>query len=66
MTPRELADHLVSMGAIDAANLDGGGSSAMAVRGVLANRPADGAERSVNTNVVIVPHGTDLTATRSR
>jgi hypothetical protein len=38
----------------------------MAVRGVLANRPADGAERSVNTSVVIVPHGTDLTATRSR
>jgi hypothetical protein len=64
MTPRELADHLVSMGAIDAANLDGGGSSAMAVRGVLANRPADGVERSVNTNLVIVPHGTDLTAVR--
>jgi putative cell wall-binding protein len=61
MTPRELADHLVTMGAIDAANLDGGGSSAVAVRGVLANRPSDGAERSVNTSLVIVPHGTDVT-----
>jgi exopolysaccharide biosynthesis protein len=66
MTPRELADHLIAMGAIDAANLDGGGSSAMAVRGVLANRPADGVERSVSTNLVIVPHGTDLTATVRR
>jgi putative cell wall-binding protein len=66
MTPRELANHLISMGAIDAANLDGGGSSAMAVRGVLANRPADGAERSVNTSLVIVPHGTDLSAAAAR
>ncbi|MCU1487744.1 MAG: hypothetical protein JWN67_4490 [Actinomycetia bacterium] len=66
MTPRELANHLISMGAIDAANLDGGGSSAMAVRGVLANRPSDGVERSVNTSLVIVPHGTDLSAARKR
>jgi hypothetical protein len=36
----------------------------MAVRGVLANRPSDGAERSVNTSLVIVPHGTDLSAVR--
>jgi hypothetical protein len=33
---------------------------------VLANRPADGVERSVSTNLVIVPHGTDLTATVRR
>ena len=38
----------------------------LAVRGLLAKRPSNGAERSVNTSVVIVPHGTDLTATRSR
>lgn len=61
MTPRELAGYLVKMGAIDAANLDGGGSSAMAVRGVLANRPSAGDERAVNTGLVIVPHGTTLT-----
>lgn len=59
MTPRELADHLVSLGAIDAANLDGGGSSAMAVNGVLVNRPSDpGGERAVGNALVIVPRGT--------
>jgi exopolysaccharide biosynthesis protein len=66
MTPRELADHLVTMGAIDAANLDGGGSSAMVVRGVLANRPADGLERSVSTGLVIVPHGANITPAARR
>ena len=44
---------------IDAANLDGGGSSAMAVRGVLVSRPSDAAgERAVGSGLVIVPHGT--------
>jgi putative cell wall-binding protein len=66
MTPRELADYLVGLGAIDGANLDGGGSSALAVRGVLANRPADGAERAVSTGLVIVPHGTDVTPASRR
>lgn len=60
MTPRELADYLVAIGAIDAANLDGGGSSSVVVRGVLKNRPSDGTERSVNTALVIVPAGTDI------
>lgn len=61
MTPRELADHLVSLGAHDAANLDGGGSSAMAVQGVLVNRPSDpGGERSVGSALVIVPRGTPV------
>jgi hypothetical protein len=59
MTPRELAEHLIGLGAIDAANLDGGGSSAMAARGVLVNRPSDpGGERAVGSGLVIVPHGT--------
>jgi putative cell wall-binding protein len=66
MTPRELADHLLALGAVDAANLDGGGSSALAVRGVLANRPADGVERAVNTGLVVVPHGTDVVTTARR
>jgi putative cell wall-binding protein len=64
MTPSGLADHLLSMGAVDAANLDGGGSSALAVHGVLANRPADGVERAVNTSLVVVPHGTAVDATQ--
>lgn len=61
MTPRELADHLVTLGAHDAANLDGGGSSAMAVHGVLVNRPSDpGGERSVGSALVVVPRGTGV------
>jgi putative cell wall-binding protein len=63
MTPRELADHLVTLGAHDAANLDGGGSSAMAVHGVLVNRPSDpGGERSVGSALVVVPRGTPVPA----
>lgn len=54
VTPRQLADFLVSIGVEVAANLDGGGSSALAVRGVLANRPSDsGGERSVGSLLVI-------------
>lgn len=66
MTPRELAEHLVRMGAHDAANLDGGGSSAMSVRGVLKNRPSDGVERNVNTALVVVPHGVDVSIASRR
>jgi putative cell wall-binding protein len=63
MTPHELADVLVGLGAIDGANLDGGGSSAMAVRGVLVNRPSDPAgERAVGSGLVIVTHGTGAPA----
>ncbi len=56
MTPRELADFLLSIGVFAAANLDGGGSTTMAVRGVLANRPSDAAgERPVGNVVLVVP-----------
>ena len=49
-TPRQLADYLVSIGCLDAINLDGGGSTALAVNGVLANRPSDPAgQRSVGS-----------------
>jgi exopolysaccharide biosynthesis protein len=61
MTPHQLADYLVGIGAIDAANLDGGGSSAMAVNGLLVNRPQDGDERGVATALLLVPHGADPT-----
>lgn len=63
MTPRQLADYLVGLGAIDAANLDGGGSTALSVRQLLASRPSDSVgERPVGSAVVVVPHGTDLRA----
>ena len=41
VTLDELADMLVDLGATQALNLDGGGSSAMVVGGVLANQPSD-------------------------
>lgn len=56
LTPRELADLLVSFGCIDAMNLDGGGSTALAVNGVLANRPSDDAgQRSVGSALFLEP-----------
>jgi hypothetical protein len=62
MTPRELADFMLSLGAVSAANLDGGGSTAMSIRGVLTNRPSDAAgERPVGTALVVVPVGAQPT-----
>ena len=41
MTLEELADELISLGATDALNLDGGGSASLVHGGVLRNRPRD-------------------------
>merc|ERR1719150_2977864 len=41
MNMAQLADLLIEHGAVNAINLDGGGSSAMAVNGVLINYPSD-------------------------
>lgn len=38
-----------------AVNLDGGGSSAMALEGKIMNRPSDGTERRVSNHVAIIP-----------
>ena len=56
MTPRELADYVVSLGCFDALNLDGGGSTALVVDGVLANRPSDHTgQRAVSTSLFVAP-----------
>jgi hypothetical protein len=55
MTLRELARHLRALGAVEAVNLDGGGSATMVVNGVVANRPSDGAERPVSSALVVLP-----------
>lgn len=55
LTLAELGEKLKSFGATEGINLDGGGSSAMAVRGALVNQPSDGAERSVPNAVVVMP-----------
>lgn len=55
MNLKEFAAYLVSIGAYNALNLDGGGSTTMAVRNygyiypTLANSPSDGRERGVST-----------------
>ncbi|HHY74218.1 MAG TPA: hypothetical protein GX497_13545 [Bacillus bacterium] len=54
-TLRELADYLISLGAYNAINLDGGGSTAMTVRALgnvqptLVNKPSEGVERKVSS-----------------
>ncbi|CAM3267044.1 phosphodiester glycosidase family protein [Filibacter tadaridae] len=70
MALKEFAEYLVSIGADRALNLDGGGSTTMAVRKPgdfnvsLFNRPSDGRERSVSTSLFAVstaPKGTSAT-----
>ena len=41
MTPRELAEALIELGATEAMNLDGGGSPTMVVRDEIRNWPSD-------------------------
>lgn len=53
LTLTELAYTMQKLGAVDAINMDGGGSTAMVVRNQLVNRPSDGIERSV-ANVLMV------------
>ena len=55
MTLVELADLMVALGARDAVNLDGGGSSEMFLNGLVVNRPSDGGERLVSTALVVLP-----------
>jgi exopolysaccharide biosynthesis protein len=51
----ELARVLRDHGAVQALNLDGGGSTTMVVRGDVINRPSDGHERRITNAVVILP-----------
>jgi hypothetical protein len=56
----ELADLMISRGAVMALNLDGGGSTSLAIRRagtngpVLVNRPSDGSERSVTNSIQVI------------
>jgi exopolysaccharide biosynthesis protein len=52
----ELAGLLLEFGAIEAINLDGGGSTAMVVNGELKNKPSDATgERAVSDAILIMP-----------
>ena len=56
VTLREGARVMRSLGARDALNLDGGGSTSMAVRGRVANLPSDpGGERRVSDVLLVLP-----------
>ncbi|MEJ5253197.1 MAG: phosphodiester glycosidase family protein [Chthonomonadetes bacterium] len=54
MTLHELARLMIDLGATDAINLDGGGSTTLAVRGGLViNSPSEGKQRPVANSVVV-------------
>jgi exopolysaccharide biosynthesis protein len=54
MSLAELGDALLSMGALEGMNLDGGGSSALWVRGEIVNFPSDPTgERAVGNALVV-------------
>ena len=56
VTLPEAARLMRALGARDALNLDGGGSTAMTVRGRVVNRPSDlSGERPVSNAVVVLP-----------
>lgn len=59
MTLRELAELLQRLGAQQAMNLDGGGSSEMVVNGLTASRPSDGQGRGIANALVVLP-GADV------
>lgn len=50
---KELAGILLALGAVEAVNLDGGGSSACAVRGAVLNSPSEGVERPVADSLLV-------------
>ncbi len=51
----ELAQIMIALGAVEAMNLDGGGSSTFVTQQTLLNKPSDGAERQVATALVLAP-----------
>lgn len=53
MTLLELAQELVTLGAVEAINLDGGGSTEMVAGGRIRNSPSDRRERPVSDGILI-------------
>ena len=55
-TLQEAAAFMKSLGAVQALNLDGGGSTAMAVNGSVVNQPSDSTgERAVGDTIQVLP-----------
>jgi hypothetical protein len=57
MTLTELAAFLKELGATDAMNLDGGGSTTMWVRDRVRNRPSDGRARPIGNAILVYQYG---------
>lgn len=55
LTLQELATYFLRLGARDAINLDGGGSSVMVINGQIVNKPSDGRERAVSMGLGLFP-----------
>jgi exopolysaccharide biosynthesis protein len=56
MNLQELAEMLLELGAVDAMNLDGGGSTTMFVGGKVINQPSDKeGERKVSDAILVFP-----------
>lgn len=55
MSLLEMALFMQELGARDAMNLDGGGSSEMVIKGKIINKPSDKRERRVGNGLVIIP-----------
>lgn len=53
MTLEELAEELVALGAVEAMNLDGGGSTEMVVAGQVKNSPSDRSQRPVGDGILV-------------
>lgn len=56
----ELARLMIEFGAVDAINLDGGGSSTLAIRGLVMNLPSEGRERKVGDAILVFKNETLL------
>ncbi|CAN5654143.1 hypothetical protein BH23GEM3_BH23GEM3_18950 [soil metagenome] len=54
MSLAELAELFRRLGAVEALNLDGGGSTTMVVRGLVVNRPSDRDGERTNANAIVV------------
>ncbi|HHT26873.1 MAG TPA: phosphodiester glycosidase family protein [Firmicutes bacterium] len=57
MTLEELAHLMIELGAVQAMNLDGGGSTTMVVDDVVVNRPSNGSARAVSSALLVYTRG---------
>jgi exopolysaccharide biosynthesis protein len=50
-----MAAIMLDLGAVDALNLDGGGSSTMVIEGQVVNKPSDDRERELTNAILVLP-----------